>query len=95
MEKKTFRINAVGGIELMEKIYVDHKFNQIEHKKTIPFGFNYSTMQEVKENDQMPDIIKELKELFKSGEWKIYRIEIEDDNVGKDREDREDSSSDS
>jgi len=51
--------------------------------QVIPFHF--STVQEFKQKDVMPDILKELKELFKNNSWGFTRIEIQE--IEEDEED--------
>jgi hypothetical protein len=81
-EKVQWRMNAVGGIEL-----INIKIDKINIKKkekttqTVPFTVDFTTVQEIKEHKELKNIIDELKGLFsKYGtvdgvDWKMYKFD--------------------
>jgi len=72
-------INGVPCIVLQPGIVV----KKLPPPQVIPFHFG--TVQEFKRRDAMPDIIKDLKELFKNNKWGFTRIDLP-----KEKEDEKD-----
>jgi len=82
--KERLIINIMDGVPC---IYLQSGIigKKLPLPQVIPFRF--STVQEYRTSDIMPDVLKELKKLFKNNPWGFTRIELpktkeeeEDDN---------------
>ena len=86
--KEKLIINIVDGVPC---IYLPPGIvgRKLPQPQVIPF--NVGTVQEYRTRDVMPDILKDLKKLFKNNTWGFTRIEILDKEEDKkdDNEERE------